>query len=494
LRSDGRWRRRHLSVTASVVDWLDRDTFAEARPASEKKSLHASERDTEANCKKRAEFVAPTRELVANPDVPAIFEATFEADNVLVRVDVLKRDGDAFQILEVRSSTGLKDEYLYDIGIQKHVVSLAGLKVSGASLMHLNREYVYGGGDFDYSSLFRVQELARDIAIDEGEIGTRAMEQLHVLAEPEPPNVEAGRQCHSPVSCEFFNQCNEPVPQYHVSTLPYISAKKLDQLAAMNIELIQAVADDFPLTEGQRIVRDAVRAGRLWVNPDLASVLDQFKYPLCFMDFETINPALPRFVGMRPYAQIPFLWSVHRLDSPGAELQHFEFLADDDTDPRQPFIESLIDVLGDSGTILVYNEGFEKARLREIGEFMPKCATSIEEIRNRVLDLLPCVRLNVYDPAFGGSYSLKAVLPALLPEMTYDGMAVANGTDAGIAFARMIDHSVSLDERASLRQALLRNCEQDTLALVRILERMYSFAKLAGTRNDRGRRAWGWNS
>jgi hypothetical protein len=227
------------------------------------------------------------------------------------------------------------------------------------------------------------------------------------------------------------------------------------------------------------LVRDAVRAGQLWVNPKLASVLDEFKYPLCFMDFETINPALPRFVGMWPYAQIPFQWSVHRLESPGAEIQHFEFLADDGSDPRQPFIESLIDVLGDSGTILVYNEGFEKGRLREIAAYMPEYANSIEEIRNRVLDLLRCVRQNIYDPAFGGSYSLKAVLPALLPEMTYEGMPVANGTDAGLAFEKMTASPISSDEHVRLRQALLRYCEQDTLALARILERMYSFANSA---------------
>jgi hypothetical protein len=424
--------------------------------------------------------IAMTRELVANSDVPAIFEATFEADKVLVRVDVLKRDGDsAFQILEVKSSTTLKNEYLYDIGIQKQVVTRAGLNVSAASLMHLNRNYVYGGGNYDSSALFQIVELTPEIAIDEGEIESLAIEQLRVLAGSKPPEIKAGTQCKNPVRCEFFDECNEPVPLFHVSTLPRISVKKLDLLAAMDTETIEAVGDDFPLTEGQRIVCDAVRAGKLWVNSNLTSVLDEFKYPLSFMDFETINPALPRFVGMRPYAQIPFQWSVHRLEAPGAELKHFEFLADDDTDPRQPFIESLIDALGDSGTILVYNEGFEKGRLREIAEFIPEYATSIDEIRNRVLDLLPCVRQNVYDPAFGGSYSLKAVLPALLPDMTYEGMAVANGSDAGIAFAKMIDRLVPLDERVAMRTALLRYCEKDTLALVRILEEMFIFASSA---------------
>src|ERR1035441_2421883 len=204
----------------------------------------------DANHDQLGKAIAITRELVANPDVPAIFEATFEADNVLVRVDVLKRDeGNSFQILEVKSSTEPKDEYLYDIGIQKHVLTHSGLKVSKASLMHLNREYVYSGGDYDRSSLFQTLEVTPDLAIDEAKIESLAKEQLTILRASEPPEAHPGSHCKTPVACEFFDLCNVPVPEYHVSTLPSISAKKLDQLSSMNIEFIQAVADDFSLSD-----------------------------------------------------------------------------------------------------------------------------------------------------------------------------------------------------------------------------------------------------
>ncbi len=421
--------------------------------------------------------IAVTREFVANPEIPAIFEATFEADRVLVRVDVLKRDvGGSFQILEVKSSTKLKDEYLYDIGIQKQVVTRSGLKVSKACLMHINRDYVYAGGDYDQSELFSILEITPEIAIDEAEIESRSKEQLRILAASEPPEVKPGSQCMDPVTCEFFDQCNQPVPAYHVSTLPRISAKALNQLAALNIETIHAVAEDFPLTETQKIVRNAVQAGELWVSPNLAAELGQLSYPLCFMDFETISPALPRFPGMHPYAYIPFQWSVHRMESPGAELQHFEFLANDGTDPRIPFIDSLLVAIEGADTIVVYNQGFEKPRLQEIADFMPKYAASIKEIHKRIWDLWPCVRKNVYHPAFGGSYSIKVVLPALVPDMSYKGMAVAEGEAAGIAFMKMTDPSTLADERASLREALLRYCGQDTLATVRVLELLLKFA------------------
>ena len=423
------------------------------------------------------EAIAITRELVANPDMPAIFEATFEKDNVLVRVDVLERDGhNFFRILEVKSATRLKDEYLYDIGIQKHVLNRVGLKVSAACLMHLNREYVYFGGDYDHSKLFQIFELTPEIALGDAKIASMAKEQLHILEAPEAPVIKAGPQCEKPHKCEFFDLCNEPIPPFHVSTLPRISARKLDQLAAMNIDSIHAVADDFPLTDTQRIVRDAVIAGTPWIGPNLASELGELTYPLYSMDFETINPALPRFTGMRPYGMIPFQWSVHRIESAGAEIKHFKFLADDDTDPRIPFVESLIEALGDAGTIVVYNASFEKTRLQEIATALPNYAPTIDGLLPRIWDLLPCVRQNVYHPEFPGSYSLKYVLPALCPYMTYDGMPVANGEEAGIAFVKMIDPSIPTEDHAKLQMDLLHYCGQDTLGPLMILEKLRGLA------------------
>jgi CRISPR/Cas system-associated exonuclease Cas4 (RecB family) len=412
-----------------------------------------------------------TRDLVRNPDVPAIFEATFDADNILVRVDILERRTDgSMRIVEVKSSTKLKDHYRFDIGIQKHVVDRAGLNVSAACLMHLNRDYVYQGGEYERDKLFRVVEITPELAVDDDEIRSRAEEQLRILSDPEPPDVSPGPQCTDPYLCEFFDQCNQPVPADHVSSLPRIGAKKIEQLAAMAVSLIRDIPDDFPLSAPQRNARDAVTSGELWVNPEIATELNGLKYPLCFMDFETVYPALPRYPGLRPYDHLPFQWSVHRIESPGAQLQHHEYLADNDSDPRIPFVESLISALRGAGSIVVYYQPFEKTRLQELAGFLPAYATAIDEILSHVWDLLPCVRRNVYHPEFAGSYSLKAVLPALVPDMTYEGMEVASGVDAPLAYVRMIDPATPEEERQQIRNALLAYCRLDTLALARLVE------------------------
>jgi predicted RecB family nuclease len=193
------------------------------------------------------------------------------------------------------------------------------------------------------------------------------------------------------------------------------------------------------------------------------------KYPLYFMDFESVNPAIPRFAGMRPYDQIPFQWSVHVLKNPGTELEHYEFLATDASDPRREFISSLCGALGDSGSIVVY-ASFETLRLADLAGWLPEFAERIKSIQDRLWDLLPVVRNHVYHPKFAGSYSIKNVLPALVPGMTYEGMDVANGTDAGVAWESLVRGNLGQSEPDRIKKALLDYCGQDTLAMVKLLE------------------------
>jgi hypothetical protein len=190
------------------------------------------------------------------------------------------------------------------------------------------------------------------------------------------------------------------------------------------------------------------------------------------MDFETVNPAIPRFAGMRPYDQLPFQWSVHVLRKPGAAPEHFEFLATGAGDPRREFVASLCAALGEGGNIIVYS-AFESQRLAELGTCFPDFAQRIETIQGRLFDLLPAVRNHVYHPAFAGSYSLKSVLPALVPEMSYSGLAVADGQAAGLAWESLITGHLDKTECAGIRRALLEYCGQDTLALVRLVERLW---------------------
>jgi hypothetical protein len=215
-----------------------------------------------------------------------------------------------------------------------------------------------------------------------------------------------------------------------------------------------------------------VQTGEPWFSPALGKELGTLKYPLYFMDFETVNPAIPRFPGMRPYDQIPFQWSVHVLKEPGAEVEHYEFLATDASDPRHEFIASLCKVIGGRGSIVVYHQPFEEQRLSELAAWLPEFEGRIKKIQARLWDLLPVMRNHVYHPQFAGSYSLKAVLPALVPEMTYEGMTVADGQAAGLAWESLLRGGLDQVVRDRIEKALRAYCQQDTSALVRLMEKL----------------------
>jgi predicted RecB family nuclease len=421
--------------------------------------------------------IRATRELIANPDVPAIFEGTFENGGVLVRTDILQRRRDGrWRLLEVKSTTDLKGHHLDDVAIQARVVSRSGLDLAASCLMHVNRNYVFQGGSIDVRQFFRIRNLTRRLKRLQPKLTFQLRAEFTVLNMPQAPDLPPGSHCTEPVTCEFFDRCNPPRPDDHVGYLPRIQASAVEELAEIGVESIREIPDDFPLNERQRRACACVQTGEPWFSADLSEELKRLKYPLFFMDFETINPAIPRFPGMRPYDQIPFQWSVHVLRQPGAEPEHHDFLATDTTDPRSEFITSLCAVLGKSGSILVYS-AFESQRLSELAAWLPEFAGLIQRIQRRLWDLLPVIRNHVYHPRFAGSFSLKYVLPALVPDMTYAGMEVADGTDAGLAWETLRRGGLDQTERDRIRKALLDYCGQDTLAMVRLMETLWRVSR-----------------
>jgi len=425
------------------------------------------------------EAIRITRALVANPKVPAIFEGTFEHGGVLVRVDILRRRRDGrWRLIEVKSSTDLKDYYLDDMAIQSRVVSRCGLDLASVSLAHVNRDYVFDGGSIDPRRFFRIRNLTRRVGKMQPKLTFQLRSEFRVLAMPTVPDLPSGKHCSDPVTCEFFDQCNLPRPDDHISFLPRIQPSAIEELVEMGIESIRDIPDDYALNERLRHACTSVQTGEPWFGPELGKELTAMKYPLYFMDFETVNPAIPRFKGMRPYQQIPFQWSVDVLDTPGAEPKHYDFLAPDTTDPRREFITSLCKVMGKTGSIVVYYQTFEEQRLAELAACFPEFAVRIKNIKRRLWDLLPVVRKHVYHPAFAGSYSLKDVLPALVPGMTYAGMEVAEGQGAGIAWESLVRGGLDQAERENTRKALLAYCGQDTLAMVRLLQTLHFLSEL----------------
>jgi predicted RecB family nuclease len=419
----------------------------------------------------REQAIRTTRELVENPEIPAIFEGAFEHRDVLVRVDILHRRRDQrWRLIEVKSTTAVKDHHLADVAIQQRVVTRSGVDLAASSVAHVNRAYVYTGGPIDVDRFFKIVNLTRQVEKLQPEITAQFRSEFRILAMPEAPNIPAGRQCGDPFTCEFFDRCNEPVPDDHILRLPRIHASIVAKLVALGVQSIHDIPGDYPLNERLRHACTSVQTGKPWHGPELKDELKGLKFPLYFMDFETVNPAIPRFEKMRPYDQLPFQWSVHVQREPGAAPEHFEFLATDESDPRTAFISALCDALGDRGSIVVYHQQFESQRLSDLASWLPEFSTRISKIQRRLWDLLPIVRDHVYHPAFGGSYSLKAVLPALVPGMSYDAMVVADGQAAGLAWESLVRGGLDEDERERTRKALLGYCGQDTLAMISLLE------------------------
>jgi len=414
-----------------------------------------------------------TRELIANPDVPAIFEAAFENGGVFVRADILHRRRDGrWRLIEVKSTADLKEQHLDDVAIQHRVVSRSGLDLASSCLAHVNRNYVFQGGSIDVWRFFKIRNLTRQVERLLPKLTFLLRSELRVLVMPMAPQIPPGSHCTSPVTCEFFNRCNPPRPDDHIGYLPRLHASAAEELKGMGVESISDIPDDFPLSERQRRACTCVQTGEPWFSAELGKQLETLKYPLCFMDFESVNPAIPRFWGMRPFDQLPFQWSVHVQRQPEAELDHYEFLSTDSSDPRRGFITSLCGALGKSGSIVVYSQQFESQRLAELAARLPEFAEPIKAIQSRLFDLLPVVRDHVYHPAFAGSYSLKSVLPALVPAMSYDGMAVGNGQDAGLVWESLVRGGLDQAESERIRKALLAYCGQDTMAMVRLLENL----------------------
>jgi predicted RecB family nuclease len=420
--------------------------------------------------------IRTTKQLVANPEIPTIFEGAFEHEGIIIKTDILQRRKESlWRLVEVKSASDLKDHYLQDVAVQSYVLSGSGLNLASVWLAHINRAYVLTGATVDPRQLFSFRNLTQRAQNFQPELILRLRSQFHILAMPEVPDVPTGLHCINPVVCEFFNHCNTPKPHDHIGYLPRLHASAMGKLEEMGVQSIQDIPADFELSEIQRRACTAIQTGQPWFSPNLKREFESLKFPLYFMDFETTSRAIPRFSGMRPYDQLPFQWSVHVQRQPSGAPEHYEFLATDSDDPRNSFISSLCEALGDSdGSIIVYNEQFESQRLWELASWLPAYTDRIRAIQRRLWDLLPIVRNHVYHPGFAGSYSLKSVLPALVPEMTYEGMEVADGRSAGEAWESLIGGDCDEAERRHKREALLAYCGKDTLAMVMLLERLRS--------------------
>jgi hypothetical protein len=416
---------------------------------------------------------ATTAALAAG--APVIYEASFSADRVFVAVDILERLRDDFGLIEVKSSTGAKPEHLPDAAIQVHVLKSAGVDVRRVEIMYLNRACTFP----DLSDLFTRTDVTREVTALLPDIPAQVHGQLSML-EGTLPEVAIGPHCGTPYECSFRSRCWEGLPAHHVSTL-YRIGKQAWDLVAAGCNTIHALPAGMSLNAIAERQRRSIVSNTMIVEPSLRDALKEFEPPLAFLDFETINPAVPVWDGCHPYDNVPVQFSCHR-QKPGGGYEHIEWLADGPGDPRPAIAQALVAACSGARTVVAYNASFERTCLRGLGEALgPQTACAMEDIESLIKDLLPAVRDHVYHPGFGGSFSLKSVLPALVPELSYDELEVSDGSIAALELARLLLRGDTLPEmeKTRLREGLLRYCELDTWGTVRLLERLHELA--AGT-------------
>ena len=407
-----------------------------------------------------------TQALLARRDVAAIFEAAFEHRGVLIRVDVLERSArGGFDLIEVKSGTTVKNVHEHDVAVQAWVLRGAGIDVVSAGLLTLNRGYVFDGKRLDVYRLFRYHNLDDAVAEHLTWIGEDVTLLQSMLAADAAPEIEPGDHCFAPYECGYYAFCTRDWEylEHPITDLPRLHAVKHEALASQDIEEIADIPDDFPLSKRQSIVRLAVVSGNEQVSPNLEKALSVVSYPMRYLDFESFSPAIPRYAGTRCYDAVPFQFSMHREEADGS-VSHREFLWTESGDPRPALAEALLDACGNEGLICVYS-GFERRVIRALSRELPDLSLELDALIERLWDLLKVVEGNYYHSDFHGSFSIKQVLPVLVPGMGYEELAISDGREASVAYESSLECDEP-QERRRIHEALLEYCRQDTLAML----------------------------
>lgn len=393
-----------------------------------------------------------------------IFEASFIFEDIWVRCDILQKDGDSWNLIEVKMSTSVKKEHLPDLAIQKYVLTGCGIPISKTQLMYVNNECMYP----DLSDLFITEEATERVESLMDNVYSDIEAFKAILDAGNEPDVRIGKRCDDPYPCPFKAYCWEAVPaEKSIFTIPRLSWQKKDALIKEGIFQMGELPADFSLTDNQQTYVDYVFRGQTEIYTEaVRAQLSDLEYPIHFFDFETDNPPVPKFQGLRPYQHFPFQYSCHTWQSDGT-VTHDEYLHTDTNDPRLPLVKSLLDTISDKGSVVVYSASFESQRLEDLAEFLPKYAKPLRSIQSRLWDQLVIFRKYYKHPGFQGSNSLKSVLPVLVPSLGYDELEVQDGREAQAVWCLMLDSKNEREKEAMIRN-LKEYCKLDTRAMVEI--------------------------
>ena len=413
-----------------------------------------------------------------------ICEASFSFDGPYCAVDILKKEGGGWAIYEVKSSTSVnRSIYMEDVSYQTYVLEQCGVKLTGVYLLCLNNQYVYDGC-LDLSSLFQIVDVTDLAKAKAGTVEAHITEARKLMASEAEPAIDLSECCEKPGACGFWKYCTRSISRPSVFDLYSMTFKKKLKYYSEGVISYEDILRKKPkLNEKQtRQVTYALKEAGNHTEPEkIRGFLQQLSYPLYFLDFETVQPAIPQYIGTKPYSQIPFQYSLHYIEYEGGPLLHREFLAEPEEDPRRRLAEQLCIDIPRGACVTAYNKAFECSRIKEMANTFPDLAEHLMDIQNSIVDLLTPFQSGwYYNRAMGGSFSIKSVLPALFPNdpaLDYHNLEeIHHGGEAMAAFPRMAD--MNQEERERTRRNLLKYCELDTYAMVKVWEKLCEAAKV----------------
>lgn len=421
------------------------------------------------------EKIALTQEYIKN-GAKNIYEATFEFDGVLVMVDILHiNDDERVEIYEVKSSTKVKNIYLDDASIQYYVLNGLGYDVKKTSIIHINNNYIRGD-DLEIEKLFSIANISDEVIERQDSIPEHLKNFKSLLQLKEEPAIDIGKQCLKPYPCDAMEYCwkvQKQIPDYSIFNISRLGEKKKFELYQDGIISFHQISDISKFSASQQVQITSEQENRTIINTKaIKEFIDTLNYPIYHLDFETFQQTVPEWKGIKPFMQIPFQYSLH-IEQQNGELVHKEFLAQEGIDPRYELAKRLVTDIPQNVTVLAYNMSFEKGVIKTLEAMFTEFATPLSAIHDNIHDLMiPFQKKYYYTPSMKGGHSIKLVLPALVPEMNnaYKELnGIHNGVEAMQAYAKLSSME-DKEEVAQLREALLKYCELDTLAMVKTLK------------------------
>ena len=423
------------------------------------------------------EMIATTEQYLTDGE-SAIYEATFKYQDILVMVDILVVEDDgSFSIYEVKSSTSVKDIYLHDASIQYYVLKGLGISIKNTNIVHIDTSYVRAD-ELELDKLFSILDVSDEVISLQDDIPIRLKEFEEYLEDKiNEPDIDIGTQCKKPYECDAKDYCwkvQRQIPDYSIFNIFNLGSKKQVELYSQDIVNIDDVPDDFDMTENQAQSVQNYKSKTTHIDTQrINEFVNSLSYPIYHLDFETFQQAIPEFKGIKPFEQIPFQYSIH-IEYQDGTLEHKEFLAEDGIDPRVQMAQKLCEDLPTNVTVLAYSMSFEKGVINKLASSFEEYSSHLLAITENIKDLMiPFQKKYYVTPDMNGSYSIKNVLPSLVPEMEQaykelDG--VQNGSQAMNAFANM--SKLEYEEKQKMRNSLLEYCKLDTLAMLKILDKL----------------------